>query len=307
MIIRATLSMLVILLVATTAPVLAEKEPALVISPGSVAQRQVVALGRDLVIDGQAASDVAAVNGSVRVTGQVEGDVIVLGGGVELGSTARVRGDVFVLGGSIEAASGASIGGRSVSYPNVSAAWIVLLEGPALGQSSSSAVVIGAKLALLAAWLGWSLVLFATNGRGVLSISEAVSRHPIRNFFVGLSGVLASFLTALFFSAFAAILVGVPLLALVVLLALLLKLWGMVAVFHAAGGALTRRFSQRRWIPLNAAVVGLGLLGLVKLLPWVGTWAWTVASLIGVGAALTTKFGRREPWFEVAAVPSRLA
>lgn len=279
----------------------------LVIGEGSVASRQVVALGRDLQVDGEAAADVAAINGSVEVTGRVRGDVIVLGGDANLGSSAHVGGDVFVLGGRLEADPGARIDGRSVAYPTVGSAWVILLGGPSLGQPTVSPVVIGAKMALMAAWLAWTLLLFAIGGRGVLSSSEGIQQEPFRNFFVGLSGVLALFLSALLFSAFAAVLVGVPLLLMVVLVAVLLKLWGMVALFHALGQWVLTRLLKRRWIPLNAAILGLCLLGLLKLVPWVGAWTWTVASLIGIGASLTTKFGRREPWFESAISPVRTA
>ncbi len=277
----------------------------LVIGEGSVASRQVVALGRDLQVAGEAAADVAAINGSIDVIGRVRGDVIVLGGDAHLGPSAQVGGDVFVLGGRLEADPGARIDGRSVAYPTVGAAWIILLGGPSLGQPVVSPVVLGAKLALLAAWLAWTLLLFAIGGRGVLSGSEAIQQEPFRNFFVGLSGVLALFLSALLFSAFAAVLVGVPLLLMVVLVAVLLKLWGMVALFHALGQWVVQRLLKRRWIPLNAAILGLCLLGVLKLVPWVGSWTWTLASLIAIGASLTTKFGRREPWFESALGPAR--
>ena len=274
-----------------------EESTALVISAGSVARSQVVAVGRDLTVAGDAESDVAALNGSIRVSGRVGGDVIVLGGDARLEESARVSGDVFVLGGRIEAGAGSVIGGRSVAYPSVGSAWLLLLEGPALGLEPLSSVVISAKLALVAAWMGWTLVLFAATGREVLATSESVARQPFRNFFVGLAGVFALFLTALFFSAFATALVGVPLLLLVAVVALGLKLWGMVGVFHATGAWLLARAGRRRPLPLNVAVLGLLVLGLVKLVPWVGTWVWTLATFIGVGAALTTKLGRREPWF----------
>lgn len=280
-----------------TAAETGEKPPALVIREGSVARSQVVAIGRDLKVDGEARSDVATLNGSTRITGTVTGDVIVLGGDAVLTGSARVDGDVFVVGGRIEAGAGSVIGGRSVAYPSVSSAWLLLLEGPALGLSPWSNVVISAKLALVAAWLAWTLVLFAATGREVLATSEGAARQPFRNFFVGLAGVFALLLTALFFSAFAAAVVGLPLLLVVGLVALFLKLWGMVGVFHATGAWLTARVTRRRLLPLNVAVVGLVALGTLKLLPWVGTWVWTIATFIGVGAALTTKLGRREPWF----------
>lgn len=275
--------------------------PALVLGEGSVARRQLVAVGRDLEVRGEASSDVAAFDGSVKVTGRVAGDVIVLGGSVELAPTARVEGDVFALGGTVETAPGATIAGRAVSYPTASSAWITLLEGPAIGLSAASPLVIGGKLALLASWLALAMVFFAASGRHVLSTSAGVAAEPLRSFVTGLVGVIGLVLTAVLFSAFAAALVGVPLLVLAVVLALVLKLWGMVAVFHATGDWLARRFLRRTPRALTAATVGLLVLGTLKFVPYLGVWVWSVATFLGVGATLTTKFGSREPWFAPAA------
>ncbi len=258
---------------------------------------RIVGLGRDVMIDGEAMSHAVALNGSVFVTGKVGGDVIVLGGKVFLSPSARIGGQVFVLGGHIEAAPGSSIGGRSVAYPDASALWITLLEGPSFGMSALAPVVLGAKLALLAFWAFLCMLLFAVSGREIVSTSESVRKEPFRNFFLGLTGVLAMLLTALFFSAFSGALLGVPLLVLVGVVALLLRFWGMVAVFHALGHWLCTRLQRRRLLPLTTAVCGLFVLGLCKFFPYVGIWTWTMATFIGVGAALSTKLGRHEPWF----------
>lgn len=273
---------------------------ALRLEPGSVTKDQLVAVGRDLIVEGEALADVAALDGSVAVSGRVNGDVLVLRGDVRLAPTARIGGDVFVVGGTIHAARGAQAGGRMVSYPTASHAWLTLLEGPSVGLGFASRLVVGAKLALLAAWAALLLLLFAASGRQVLETADGVGREPFRNFFVGLTGVLALVLTGLFFSAFARGVAGVPLLVLVVLLMILLKLWGMVAVFYALGDWITRHLLKRRLRPLNTATVGLLVLGLVKFLPYAGVLVWTTATLIGIGASLSTKFGRREPWFETS-------
>jgi hypothetical protein len=276
-------------------------EVALRLEKGSLTRNQMVAMGKDVIVAGEALSDVAALEGSVEVTGRVAGDVVVLGGDARLGPEAQVGGDVFVLGGTIQAAPGAHAGGRMVSYPTASSAMITLVEGPSFGLGFTSPVVLGTKLALLAAWAALLLVLFAASGRQLLETADGVRREPFRSFMTGLTGVLALVLTAMFFSAFTGGLVGVPLLVLVVLLAMLLKLWGMVAVFYALGDWLARRLFRRpRMRPLNAATIGLLVLGALKFLPYVGIWVWTAATLIGMGAALSTKFGRQEPWFELA-------
>lgn len=280
--------------------------PALQIAAGSIARSEVVAIGRDALVLGEARKDVAVINGDARIEGTVAGDVIVLGGSVRLGGRARVAGDVFAVGGEIATGPGAQIDGRAVAYPSIGAAWLTLLEGPSLGLSAASPVVLAAKLALLTAWLALAMLLLVVAGHDVLAASAVAAVEPARSFLTGLTAVLALFLVALALAAFVPGVAGVPLLALVVLCALLLKLWGMVAVFHAVGEWLWRLVLKRRPQPLNAATAGLLVLGAVKLVPWVGTVVWWTATFVGVGVALTTKFGRREPWLEPA-VPARLA
>jgi|HubBroStandDraft_3_1064219.scaffolds.fasta_scaffold06527_5 hypothetical protein len=274
------------------------RREALYLEAGSVARRQMVGVGRDVVVAGDALADVAALNGSVDVTGHVAGQVIVLGGNAHLGPHGRVDGDVFTLGGRILADPGARLGGRSVSYPDASKAWLTMLEEPSLGLAVTSPLIVGVKLALLAAWAALLLILFAISGREMLETASGVRREPFRNFFVGLIAILAFLLTAIFLSAVAGDLASVPLLVLLVLAATLLKLWGMVAVFYTLGDLVTFRLLHRRLRPLNAASLGLLLLGALKFLPYVGVWTWTAASFIGVGSSLSTKFGRKEPWFD---------
>lgn len=278
-----------------------EAAEALRLEAGSIARDQLVAIGRDLVVDGEALGAVAALDGSVEVAGRVHGDVIALGGDVRLTATAVVDGDVHVLGGTLRAERGARLGGRSVAYPTLSRAWITLLEGPSLGLSARSPLVLATKLGLVAAWLALCLALFATGGRALLATSEEIVAEPLRCFVTGLTGVFAAFLTALLFSAVLPALVAVPMLVLVVLAGLVAKLWGMVALFHAFGAWAVRRVSRRRLLALHAAVAGVLLLGLAKFVPFLGVWVWTAATFVGVGAALRTKFGRREPWFADAA------
>ncbi len=278
----------------------AEETPAYHLQQGSVARSRIVAMGRDMVIDGKALSHAVVISGSARVAGQVKGDVIVLDGDAMLAPTAAVGGDVYVLSGRIDAEPGASIGGRSVAYPDASSLWVSLIQGPVMGLPATSPVVLGAKLALLAFWAFVSLLLFAIGRRELLSTSDSVRLEPFQNFFVGITGIAAMVLTALLFSVFAGALIGVPLIVLVVVIALVLRFWGMVAVFHALGDWLSRRFDRRPPLPLTAATYGLVVLGVLKFLPWVGIWAWSVATFIGVGAALSTKLGRREAWFGAA-------
>lgn len=273
-------------------------QPAVEVRAGSTARDQVVAIGRDVIIAGATLADVAVVDGSASISGRVGGDLIVLGGRAHLAHSAEVSGDLFVLGGTVDLESGATVGGRTVSYPSLGAAWLTLLEGPAIGMPAWSPIVLAAKFALLMSWMLVVVILFATCGRQMLSTSEGVAEAPFRNFFVGLAGVLSVVVTSVLLTAINVSLLAAPLLGLLLIAALMLKIWGMVAVFCALGSWLGGFFS-RPALPLNAAVMGVLVLGACKFLPFLGVVAWTVATLIGVGAALTTKFGRRESWFDL--------
>ncbi len=277
--------------------------PALHLEAGSVARQQIVAVGRDVTVEGEALAGVTALDGDARIAGRVAGDVTVLGGDAVLEATAVVEGDLFVLGGELRAAAGARIEGRSVAYPTISRAWLTLLEGPSLGLGAGSPLVLAAKLALAAAWLALTLLLFATGGRAVAATSEEIGAEPLACFWAGMVAVLAVVVTSIFLSALLPAIVSVPLLALAAFAALIAKLWGMVAVFHALGSRLTARLARRRRLALHAAVAGLLVLAAAKLVPYLGIWVWTATTLVGVGAALRTKFGRREPWFDDPITP----
>jgi hypothetical protein len=257
-----------------------------------------VAVGRDVRIDGEALAGVTAIDGSARITGSVAGDLTVLGGDATLAPSAVVRGDVEVLGGRLSIAPGARVDGRSVAYPTFSRAWLTLLEGPSLGLPATSPVVIAAKLGLVAAWLALTVVLFAVAGRPLAAAAEQVRLEPLHCFASGLVAVLAALLTALLLSAALPSPVSLPLVALVVLGALVAKLWGSVAVFHALGRALLSKAARRRLPALHAAALGLVVLGALKFVPWLGVAAWSALTLVGVGATLRSQFGRRERWLE---------
>lgn len=281
--------------------------PGLHLEKGSIARQPIVAVGRSIEVDGEALAGVTAIHGSVTVTGRVVGDVTVLGGDLHLAARARIEGDALILGGRFVASRDSFLSGRAVAYPTVSHAWLTLLEGPSLGLDAGSPLVLGAKLGLVAAWLALTLLLFSTAARSVVRTADEIRLDPLRCFATGLVGVASIVLTTLFFSALLPSLVAVPMLVLVVLGALALKLWGMVAVFHGLGRWLARKLARGRMprvVQLHAAVYGLLALGALKLVPYLGIWAWTAATLIGIGAALRTKFGRYEPWFENEGVAS---
>ncbi|HLJ75575.1 MAG TPA: hypothetical protein VKU62_13365, partial [Thermoanaerobaculia bacterium] len=123
-------------------------------------------------------------------------------------------------------------------------------------------------------------------------------------FTLGLVAVTSFVLTAILCNYLIPYLIGWPLLIALAVFAIIAKVYGTIAVFHALGtlvaGTRSREaLMQRRWLrgDLAMVIVGVLLLGAIRLIPIVGPVVWSIASVFGVGTALATKFGRREPWF----------
>jgi hypothetical protein len=168
----------------------------------------------------------------------------------------------------------------------------------AASMMTRTAVIVS----LLFVWIIAAIALTLISGREIRYASIELRTSPLHCFAVGLMAVTSFVLTAIVFSYLIPYSVGLPLLIALGLFAVLTKVFGTIAVFHAAGtivAGIRRRDERRRWLrgDLAMVVVGVLLLGAIRLIPIVGTIVWSVASVFGVGAALATKFGRREPWF----------
>jgi len=171
--------------------------------------------------------------------------------------------------------------------------------GEAVSMVQQTAVI----LSLLFVWLVAAVVVTLISGREIRHSSVEVRSSAVHCFALGLVAITSFVLTAIVVSYFPPV-IGVPLLIAMAVFAIVTKIYGMIAVFHALGtlvaGSRTREdLDRRRWLrgDLAMVVVGVLLLGAIRLIPIVGTIVWALASVFGVGTALATKFGRREPWF----------
>lgn len=158
-------------------------------------------------------------------------------------------------------------------------------------------------LSLLFVWLIAAVVVTLMSAREVRYSSVELRASALHCFALGLVAITSFVLTAIVFSYFPSV-IGVPLLIALAVFAIVTKIYGAIAVFHALGtvvaGARSRQaLERRRWLrgDLAMVVVGVLILGAIRLIPVVGTIVWALMSVFGVGTALATKFGRREPWF----------
>lgn len=250
----------------------------------------VYSFGRDAVVSAPVSGNMQVVGGSADIQDVVRGDLIVLGGSVLFSGRGRVEGNVIYAGGRIRNADG-RVGGRV--FPLAS------LEGASLSVTKTAVAV-----SLLLLWLIGAVVVTLLSGREVRFSSVEMRASALHCFVLGLVAITSFVLTALIFSYLVPYLVGVPLLVGLGVFAILTKIYGMIAVFHAVGSIVARprtrqQLAERGWRrgDLAMVVIGVLILGAIRLVPGVGPLVWSAASVFGVGVALATRFGRREPWF----------
>ena len=236
------------------------------------------------------AGDVQVYGGTVVIANVIAGDLLILGGNVRFTGAGRVDGDVIYAGSLVDVGD-ERVGGRV--YPLAS------LEGAAMSMTKNAIVT-----SLLLVWLLAAVVLTLMSGRELRLSSVEVRSSALHCFVVGLVALTSFVLTAIAFSYLVPYVIGIPLLAALAIFAILTKIYGMIAVFHAVGtlvaGIRSRdQLARRKWLrgDLAMVVIGVLLLGAIRLIPILGPIVWAVASVFGVGVALATKFGRREPWF----------
>lgn len=265
----------------------------LVIETGRVLSRDVMVVFGSVTVDGVAERDVVTFGGSVRVRGEVRGSVTALGGAVAVEPGGAVLGDLICFGGSVSEEERERVAGKVVMLGSPGRFFGIGGEAPRRGYRQS----LRWPLVLLLGWLIVTLVVgLAFPGQVAVAAGE-LARRPFYNGLVGLLGLLALCLSLAASVLLAVVIIGIPLLVIFIVAALVLKVFGMVAVFHLVGGRLGRGLSAGDPNPLLLTLIGFLAVGLVRLVPVAGMVVWLVASVLGFGVALTTKFGSGQPWF----------
>jgi len=236
----------------------------------------VVVLDGTVTIAGHVTGDVVSVSGPVRVTGRVDGDLIAVSDPAFLGPTARVGGDLRYGDERPALAQGATVGGEISKEDWADAAsgwgwlsWLVWSLAVAV-----STLIVGALLVWLAP--------------GALAAAErAVRERPGATIGWGI-----------------AIVIGVPLLAILALVtlvgipvgvALLLASIPVLLVAYATGAWLLGRRVLRNRSPWLALLVGWAILSVLALIPVVGALVGLIATVVGLGALAVAMWRARRP------------
>jgi hypothetical protein len=281
-----------------------------------------LAFGQDIRIerDEEVTDAAVVVGGSLNIEGRVRDGVVVVGGNLHLASTADVRGDIVLVGGTLTRDAGAQLSGgiNYVSFGEWSRRNLGIFPSVRFGEFPRWLSLAG-TLARVSA-LGVLMVMMLIVARApVARVGRAALAEPLRAFVVGLVAEVF-FLPMLVAAAIglAMTIIGIPFVAILVPIAIVIALFAFVLGFTALACRLGEWIEDRLgWQPGNAfvatAIGFMVLLGPTLVARFVdvfsiGAWPLTfalvtigltvefVAWTTGLGAAITTGLGR---WYTV--------
>jgi len=276
--------------------------------------------GRVNVDADESVNDVVVIGGSARIDGEVRGDLVVVGGTLDIGPAANIHRDVSVVGGVLHRDPAARIGGRvSEVGPGISLhGWRfnhfapMVMWGTMWGGvfSLMSTLMRFCVLCVLA-----SLVLLVA-GDYVERVGERAAAEPVK---AGVVGILAQILCIPILIVLVLFLVvtiiGIPLLVLVpfaILAVIVFAVVGFTAVAQHVGRLVSTRLGSTPPNTYLTAIIGIivvmspVLLGRVvglgdgivfpitAALLFVGFLVEYIAWTVGFGAVALNRFDRRQ-------------
>lgn len=269
--------------------------------------RHVFRLGQDLTVDSLSeVREVIVVMGTLTVEGRVERDVYVWLGDVRLGPSAVVEGSLIVVAGDATIARGAAVGrdlavvGGTLDAPADFAPGgdHALVGAPAVGRGVREFVpwvtrglLWGRPIvpdvpwvwAVVGVFLALAVMLTLIFGQAVRASTDVVLAQPLRSF---LAGMVVLVVTGPLLVLFAATIVGLVVLPVVVFALAVAWTIGKVGVARGIGQRVLHEHDpESRVQAVRSVVIGFAAIVLAYMVPVLGLIAWSLISVFGLGAA----------------------
>lgn len=235
---------------------------------------------------------VAVIGGTVSIAGTVNGDILAIGGAVNLEDTALVAGNISVVGATINRSPLAKVNGRITeqSPANLDLRFSDQAVQPATPQNEPLAREVRAALiSILMAVIAVVAALLLT--KPIQRVGSAFIDQPAISAGVGLL-VVIGFPVVLVLMIITILLI--PLAALAVVALGVVLLYGWISIGYELGSKLAEMM-HGTWSPAVEAGIGVFLLTLVaafaSLVPYVG---WIIAFLLilfSIGSTVMARFG----------------
>ena len=271
-----------------------------------------------LTVDGTVEDDAVVFGGNMEVSGHISGDAIAFGGNIVLKPGATVDGDVSSFGGTVNREEGATVGGSTEAFlgnrfGKAVAAGIKDELGDHKRERDEEAAQaqeeqedhhnpVGGFARFLIAFgvmfaLGFLFMIFAP--ARMKEIESEVTRDPLKNFLVGLLGIITLFAMS---AVLCITIIGIPVAFALWVVAFI----GILMGFAAMANRLGTRIPVLRGRKTQAAVLALGLLPMLLLfkIPVLGWIAFALALNVSAGAVIRTRLGNRNRGMPEPIIPS---
>jgi hypothetical protein len=249
------------------------------------------ALNASLAIHGKLEESVFLLGGSLRLEGEVTGDVICIASRVEIGERAVIGRDLIVIGGQLRRASGARVGGEVYNiHTRKDLKKIASSVLPFLPEAGGLTFF---KVIKIFFWLILSLLALAIFPFALTQTATTLAEAPLRHLLRGLLVLLAFLLLLLAFLLLSLVLIGIPLLIVLLAAYFLLLIFGRAAVFYFIGERISR-FLRLRGNPALFILLGIGVYTLLKFLPYAGIILLLFMDFFALGIAVGFFLRRRK-------------
>ena len=253
-----------------------------------------VTIEEDAILNG----NLVVIGGTIKSNGETNGDVVAVGGQINLEKSAQVAGDVVTVGGQLAQAEGAAIAGEVI---NNAAPNIVLPPGKIPPTAPGTPNVpdipmpnINIRFNPIAEvfWIFfWAVIVAAFSMLLSLFWQPQIERTGnviiTQPLMTGAIGLLAFFVAAILF------LTIIP-----PVIAAFAWLFGVVAMGSQVGERFAKAVNQV-WSPVLTIGFGTFLLmlvgGAIGLIPCLGGMALFLLGMLGIGGSVITWFGVRLP------------
>lgn len=230
------------------------------------------------LVKGEVLTTLVIIAADARLRGQVTGNVLVIGGDVQLSPEAQVNGTLHIIGGEITGDT------QGATHLQVSNDWQLVPAVARLAMYPHSVWGISKQtnFRLTLIKLGFSLLMYlliaAVLSKPINEISELFSRRPIGSI---LFGILMLIMIPFLLAVLTLSIIGVPFMLLSLSLLVPLAICGKAAIFLTLGSTL---FSGR-WRPL-AVIFGYLLYFMATSLPYIDWVAFLIVNSIAIGLCL---------------------
>lgn len=294
------------------------------------ATRNALRIGQDFRLPaGDAVRDAVVILGDVTIAGDVDGELIVVLGTVNLASTAIIRGDFVSVGGNVTVEPGVDargdfvvVGGAFDGPPDFRPGReYVLVGGGLLGDWLQGLVpyltrglLWGRLIVPDLPWIWTTVVLFfllyvalnALFDRPVRACATTLATRPLTSFGVG---ILVLLLVGPVFLLLAISVVGLAVIPFLVLAMIGGWIIGKVAVARWIGMSMVEEEPGSRAHAVRSVVLGFAFITVAYMIPVIGLATWAIVGMLGLGGAtlaFLSAYRREHPRLvRPADVPSR--